>query len=128
VPGLLTGTLVALAVLANPSIGQAQSLPSSATIQASARILDPSTVVGSRSVAAVGGSSDTAAAGLSVAGAPTAYRIQVRSSAGAAPAILLRGTGPSTFSWNSLATRLEAAPDFRTASPRVLEVVLEVLD
>jgi len=59
------------------------------------------------------------------------YRIQVRSRADAAPTVLLRGNGSSTIAWNSLATALERAglsKDSGAASPKVLEVVLEVLD
>ena len=126
---LVSPAVIGFLVLALPSTGQAQSSPASSTIQASAQILDSSAVVGSRSVASVGSSADNATAGLSVVGA--GYRVQVRSAADAAPVVLLRGNGSTTIAWNSLAAGLERAglsKDSGTASPKVLEVVLEVLD
>jgi hypothetical protein len=127
--GLVSATLIGFFVLALPSRGEAQSSPASSTMPVSAQIIDPSAVVGSRSVASVGSSAGSATAGLSVIGA--GYRVQMRSGADGPPIVLLRGDGSSTIAWNSLARALERAglsKDAGTASQKVLEVVLEVLD
>lgn len=120
--------LLGLVVLALPSRGEAQSSPASSTIQATAQILDPSWVAGSW-FTSVGTSTHDTVAGLSVVGA--GYRVQVRSGAEAAPIVLLRGSGSSTFAWSSLAAglhRADPSTDSGASSPKVLEVVLEVLD